>query len=110
MHYAENTKGFQFCHFCYCILFPKYAIMLLVKSKNNALVPPFAKKRLGATQKQQLLPAFSCCEKVSFGMGKCGEIRLRAQRWKRRCKAQRKVNSYEDCNKRNPASERRKAA
>ena len=29
----KNTKGFQFCHFCYCILFPKYAIMLLVKSK-----------------------------------------------------------------------------
>lgn len=29
----KNAGDFQFCHFCYCIHFPKYAIMHSVKSK-----------------------------------------------------------------------------
>ena len=44
MQNAEITIVLHFCHICYCNHFPKYAIMPLVKSKNNAPVFPKAGK------------------------------------------------------------------
>ena len=44
MQNAEITIVLHFCHICYCNHFPKYAIMPLVKSKNNASVFPKAGK------------------------------------------------------------------
>ena len=51
MQNAENADVLQFCHICYCNQFPKYAIMPLVKSKNNAPVPLFVKNARGDTLK-----------------------------------------------------------
>jgi hypothetical protein len=94
---AENGSTLQFFRFCYCILFPKYAIMLLVKSKNNALMPPSSKKP-GKIVQNFIFCLYFPAAKTVFCMGKCRKIRFRVKRRIRLRKAQRKVNSYEDDN------------
>jgi hypothetical protein len=44
------------------MLFPKYAIMPIVKSKNNAHVPPFGKKAIVWRCASFISAAFFCCE------------------------------------------------
>ena len=34
----KNAGRLQFCHFSYCIQFPKYAIMLSVKRRYDAIL------------------------------------------------------------------------
>ena len=72
MQNAENVKGWHFCHFCYCITFPEYAIIPLVKSKNNAPVLPGA-EITGKTVQKIIICLYFSYVKATFDMGKIQE-------------------------------------
>ena len=70
MQYAKNGSSVHFCHFSYCIQFPKYAIMPIVKSKNNAHVPPFLGKKPWFGTVHLLILLFFSATKMPFRMRK----------------------------------------
>lgn len=96
----KNTGDFQFCHFCYCILFPEYAIMPLVTSVIMHSCS-MRKKILARERKKTVFDGtFShpkvCENAVQSDSSVKRRIRLRV--------TQRKVSSYEDDNQ-NSSSE-----
>ena len=75
MQNDKNAGESQICHICYCNHFPKYAIMLSVKSKNNAPVPLFGKSGLGTLQ-NFYYPMVFLLPRVQLGIGKIPEDQI----------------------------------
>ena len=76
MQNDKNAGESQICHICYCNHFPKYAIMLSVKSKNNAPVPLFGKKRPWNVTKLLLSDGVFLLPRVQLGIGKIPEDQI----------------------------------